>query len=299
MVQSPCSACSKNISPRLARIKCGECKQWFHVSCTDLDSIRLNYYMEEYNKKKADLWICTSCLPPDSIETSNNSDSNSNSFQTTIYTILDKLFTDFKNDFLSSFDNKIKLLHNKITAIETENKNLKHEIDCLKENNTVVNNSRTCETFIREIQDRDNRKQYMIIYGLPETQLTNANQSSTDTQVICNILNMLGIGNTNVNPVRLGKYDPSRLTNNRPVRVKLASESDLYVAFRNISNLKNSNDFKHLNISRDLTQMQRDLYNDTKKELQNRIAAGEDNLRITYVRGMPTITTSTRKPSEN
>ena len=88
---------------------------------------------------------------------------------------------------------------------------------------------------------------------------------------------------------RLGKRDPSKMENCRPVKVQLSSESDVISVMKVSRRLREMVDWSGVSCYRDRTIMQRDIYRQVKGELQERLDRGEAGIRLRYRNGVPSI----------
>ena len=91
-----------------------------------------------------------------------------------------------------------------------------------------------------------------------------------------------------MNAIRIGKFVATKGTP-RPLKVMVNEESVVHDIILKARNLKNTDNYKNINISLDRTPRQIELYRTVKKQFNERIAAGETNLKIKYVRGVPKI----------
>lgn len=149
------------------------------------------------------------------------------------------------------------------------------------------------EKIIQEITDRDRRKTNIMIFGSRETKCNNyKEQIDVDITLVSDICTEMNITNTVSKVFRLGKFDSSKASNTRPMKVVFSSESTVLELLRNISKLKNNPKFSSLSISRDRTPMQAEIHKQAKLELQNRLKAGESNLKIKYNKGIPSVVSS-------
>lgn len=146
------------------------------------------------------------------------------------------------------------------------------------------------ERIVQEVAEREKRKTNVIIYGVDESSqsASRRDQHELDVASVADILTFLGASSDGISPTRLGKYDSSREISKRPIKVTLSTESAVTSVLRNCRNLKNYR-LPHIAISRDKTPMQAELYRRVRAEMQQRLSAGETNLRIKYVSGIPTI----------
>nr|CAH7727318.1 unnamed protein product [Callosobruchus chinensis] len=146
------------------------------------------------------------------------------------------------------------------------------------------------EELLREIEDRNCRKQNIIIYNLPETpNLTKEDQATADSQHVKHILGSLSNDITVLDkPIRLGRFDQTK-TRNRPVKVVLGGQQQVIKCIKNVAKVKTLNTYRGVGISNDRTVKQIEQYKMIKTELTRRQNAGEVNLKIKYIRGVPTI----------
>nr|CAI5841269.1 unnamed protein product [Callosobruchus analis] len=136
------------------------------------------------------------------------------------------------------------------------------------------------EEVVRETDERNSRKQNLIVYGLPENNVSKHVQETQDDDNIRKMLEVLSSdARLNVNPINnnIGKFGPTR-PKPRPYR-----------CIRNVSKLKANNSYKGISLSFNKTPKQVEFYKKIKEELNRRTEAGESKLRIKHVKGIPTI----------
>lgn len=149
------------------------------------------------------------------------------------------------------------------------------------------------EKIIQEISDRERRKTNVVIFGSKEAKCENVKeQIDIDVQLVNDICTTLQISNTASKVSRLGKFDSSKASSARPIKVVFSGESSVSDVVRNISKLKSIPRFSSLSIYRDRTPMQMEIHKRAKLELQDRLKAGESNLKIKYNRGIPSVISS-------
>lgn len=175
---------------------------------------------------------------------------------------------------------------------------LKNEIVELKRtanqniSSTIDNNQ--FEEILQEINEREKRKCNVVIFGISEQQnLGNQTRAEQDKQLVTNIFQAISVampGNENIKAIRIGKFDESK-NFPRPVKVTVSDESTVHEIIHKARNLKSTANYKNINISLDRTPRQIELYRTVKRQLNERIAAGETNLRIKYIRGVPKVVT--------
>lgn len=172
---------------------------------------------------------------------------------------------------------------------------LQEEIKVLRE--TVLTSSRSSssslledEKIVQEIADRERRKTNIMIFGCKEARCDNNKaQMDLDVKLVNDICATLQISAGASKVSRLGRIDPSKASNARPMKVVFSSESPVLDIVRNIAKLRSIPEFSVLSINRDRTPMQLEIHKQARLELQNRLKAGESNLKIKYKRGIPSV----------
>lgn len=189
-------------------------------------------------------------------------------------------------------------LGNDLNSLKSVIVSLQDEIRVLKE--TVLTSPPSASTslletekVIQEIADRERRKTNIMIFRCKEARCENIKeQIDLDTSLVNDICATIQISATVSKVLRLGKYDSSKTSNARPIKVVFSNESSVSDIIRNINKLKSNPKFSSLSISRDKTPMQMEIHKLAKLELQNRIKAGESNLKIKYTKGVPSVISS-------
>lgn len=87
---------------------------------------------------------------------------------------------------------------------------------------------------------------------------------------------------------RLGRFNPSN-TRPRPIKLVLGNESEVHEIIRHAKNLKNHGTYNTIRLSYDRTPRELQRFKDLKRELNERVSKGENNLKIKYVNGAPKI----------
>lgn len=185
--------------------------------------------------------------------------------------------------------NNIQELKSLIISLQKEIENIKSiKLSAPVSPNTTLD----FEEVIQEISERNSRKKNIILYGVPENISGNRDEKVIhDQQQITNVLNHLlpeAEFESTPKPMRLGKLDVNKSTP-RPIKITLPSESIAHELIHKAHRLKTFNDIPNVKVSLDKTPRQQEHYRNLKKELERRITAGENNLRIKYIRGSPQI----------
>lgn len=146
------------------------------------------------------------------------------------------------------------------------------------------------ETIISEVRDRERRETNIIVYGVPES---SSDGEDADTQIATNLLRTIKSDDAyTLSPDkvrRLGSRRTGAGSRPRPIRVILSSRQEVTSVLRNKNKARNQNRFKDFAIKMDETPYQRDLLKNCRQSLREREDAGEHNLTIKYIKGIPTI----------
>lgn len=140
------------------------------------------------------------------------------------------------------------------------------------------------EPAVREVQERELRKKNLIIFGIAEIVSSPrperiALDLSKSKEVISSVDASIPLGNIACH--RVGKYSPEK---KRPIKVILENPEDAFKVIKQKSKLAGD-----IYIKTDMTKLQRDYLLKVTTQLKERQSAGEADIIIKYVRGVPTI----------
>lgn len=193
-----------------------------------------------------------------------------------------------KNKCLSWSCRECSSLGNSINALKAAILDLKKEIQT---HDIKALNDSVFEDLLHELSDRYDRKQNIIVFKHAEIESQNITERDEhDISTAKSILGSLsaGIDLTRIEVHRLGRYVKNKP---RPLKIKLGNSKDVHAIIKNAKNLKDSATYNHISISYDRTTRQINYYKKIKAELDARVAAGEQNLKIRYKSGVPIIDT--------
>ncbi|KAJ8729029.1 hypothetical protein PYW07_006725 [Mythimna separata] len=171
-------------------------------------------------------------------------------------------------------------IEEKVVAIENEIASLKNSPT------SMINTSLlSYEDFVSETQERSQREKNIIIRGIKEIKSSNLEERrSHDGEEVKKVLKMAVSEHMEpTKTIRLGKYNPDI---SRPIKVIFSTSEAAKLILRNKSNIK-SEDIK---IYTDETPYQQKYRNNLKDELKRRVAGGEKDITIKYIKGTPKIT---------
>lgn len=281
-----CFLCpSKNTSLNINKaVQCTKCKAYFHASCANRSGYDSNGVMAAccgnriLSSTNHDQGISNAINRSSDLQETRNDDSDSNLDPADG---ADSLDGDLKILWLSickrfnSLDNKIE---NNNQNIDKKIEELTSRIECMEKSSVTKT-----EDLLQEIKLRKMKEKNFVIYNIQDSR----NPIAKDLQMVTALFE-----NCDENPPfalneiklqRIGKK--FQQGKNRPIRVILPSPECVHWVFSKKKTLGDGN----INISSDQTKQQIDYYQTIKNDLQNRLAAGETNLTIKYLNGLPTI----------
>ena len=190
-----------------------------------------------------------------------------------------------------------------ITNIKAALLSLQRDIAELKTTKTAhcgprALSSEEFENVVQEVSERQRRGKNVIVFGLPET---NADSKQERMKSDVAFLAELG-GSIEVDVsqaadlLRLGKFDHAKTVNSRPLRISMPHERAVSTFLRAAGRLKGNERWKNIRIAGDKTPMQLKLHREMRQQLNSRLAEGEKDLKLIYVRGLPTIVSSALPP---
>lgn len=192
--------------------------------------------------------------------------------------------------------NNIAELNIKLSTHEEKINTLESGIGALKNPlSSEQHRPLTSEDTIRELHERFNRSKNVIIAGLSEQHSSDADESfSKDEREVTAILSTIVPDCPKpIKIARIGKYVPEKC---RMIKVCFGSQEIAMTLLRNKSKCS-----KKVKIFSDQTPSQQRFLNDLKVELTRRMDNGEQDLKIKYLKGIPTIVKDASKnyPQKN
>ncbi|KAL4149980.1 hypothetical protein QTP88_003831 [Uroleucon formosanum] len=179
---------------------------------------------------------------------------------------------------ISELRTKVDLLESKVLALESKTSNL-----------STVSSTQISDV-IQEFTERDRCKLNIIMYGLPESTSSDLPTKINDDKVsVRGIFSKLSTDlNSDFKSFRLGK--PTS-TSTRPLKVIFSSceaASAVLTSYRQ-AKIQNLSLLPLTSIVRDKTLLERQQLRTCHLELDRRVAAGENNLTITFKNGSPCV----------
>nr|CAI5837795.1 unnamed protein product [Callosobruchus analis] len=186
-----------------------------------------------------------------------------------------------------SFGSELKGLKSLILQLQSELRELKGN-----RTDAFPSDPLQFEEIVEEVNKRNLRKSNVIIFGLDEVNQEEPpeNRSARDGVAVSKVFRAIDseFDVPNIKPIRLGSFRPG---SNRPVKIVLRNEDEVRRIISKAKTLRSHKDFKNKKIylSYDRTPRQVEYYKQLKQELEVRKQAGEMNLKIKYVNGIPKI----------
>ncbi len=174
------------------------------------------------------------------------------------------------NELTSTLLSRVDELQNSNQRLERECSQLKEEVVVLKRKNLDYS-----EEIIEEAKRRIERRNFLIVSGLPEHEIGTPNErKQKDIQMIESILGDLNAGVPNIsNASRIGI---KRGSQTRLLRFECTSNTQRTTILKTARNLKNSTQFSHIYIRPDLTPKQIEMSAALRREMKQRRANGEN-----------------------
>lgn len=176
------------------------------------------------------------------------------------------------SNFNTDTDNRISVLESKIDTLKTDTVN-----------RILPTN---CDNVISEIHERFQREKNLIIVGIDEISTKNVEERrSHDMSKVNSMIKSIGVDCAQPTKViRIGKYDRNRT---RPIKACFETSDTPKLILRNKIALQNTS--AKLKIYSDETPLQRKMMQTLRDELKHRTEAGEKDLIIKYIKGVPKI----------
>ena len=168
----------------------------------------------------------------------------------------------------------------KVDDLKSRNNVLRSEVETTSElisveNQSIVRPESPASTFLtvaEELNDRERRKNNVIIYNLPETSPLQDEKWFTD---LCKTVFDTGVKVTKI--LRLGKPTEDKT---RPLLIVLDDLSHKEFIVSHSYYLRRHSQYKNIYVSTDMTKFQRDKHRKLVQELKQRRERGEKNLII-------------------
>lgn len=280
-MSSVCPICVKVVLDSEEGVCCdGVCERWFHRECVKMSKTDYQRISSDNNIK----WHCgrADCgrIPADPINVKLDEILSRLSSLATKQELADGL-REIKQD-LDRVTTKLEEFEPRLALVESEVLALK--------NNQVPNITENVENIFAECNDRIRRSKNIIIYNLPESNSATSVTVSkaNDAKLIENLLGHMRsqIQLCNTRHYRIGKKSKGK---SRPLVLCMPSESEAVNIFKNFKGDDLPDNLKGISLSHDRTPRERKYLEQLRSTLKSRQDAGEKNLTIKFINGIPSI----------
>lgn len=249
-VNSPCRICPKRVTDENS-LTCDKCEGWVHFKCSSLTKHEFDFLS---NSPKTKLrYFCVTC------ETSSPAVTGS--------------------DPVLIQEARLDAMDKKFEAVESQNKAI---LDLLRkdEKKPDVFQATVQEVFDNS-KEKDEKKNNLILFNLPETENTDDKQSQIeDLQRVKEVLSYVnggypvqGLDDSNVTRMGIRKTDQIRP---RAIKLQFSSSENKMKILRNAKHLAKHDTFRILGISPDKTLKERNVDKERRRTMLERNAKGED-----------------------
>jgi len=266
-------------------VKCSTCSKPFHIACTSISGLTGNNL-----KTRCTSWLCTVCECArlgvrKSPVTQPVADTD---FISKINTILSTV-NDIKQSVskhetsLSSLNKKLDNVSIQLRELGTRTLVLENKVTQLENqlSSSKSSNYSADEAIISEVIDRQARSRNLIVFNAAESD----GNTVDDISLIKSVLHSIA---PNIAPALVSRLG-LKSSKPRPLKVTLHEPSDVFIVLKNKHKLRTSSTYSSIRISPDRTIMQRNQLRDIIVKLEERKTAGETNLVMKFVKGVPTI----------
>jgi hypothetical protein len=249
----PCLKCSQHIKKNVESVRCSICEQWVHKSCSDEITDELYKILKEQDKQGFLKWNCDAC----------------------------RNASQLLNQKIEALNSMVQQISGRVTVVEAAQVSQDSVIGDLKRDNIGIkadiaalkDGEATKDDIFREISERENRKENLLIHKLPESRADRPADKKRDDQECLN--KVFSAMNCTVNMNRDVKFyyragerqDDGRA---RPLVVGFRDPGLRDRVLNHARNLSSHPTFKDLNMVADLTARQRKEEEDMRKEADKR-----------------------------
>lgn len=170
----------------------------------------------------------------------------------------------------------IATLTARVDKLEHKYDDLLNEFNSLKSSSPdPLNNEEMFLAITQEVEQRHYRCQNVIIRGVPELQTGSVDaRTENDNDFSSKLFNYLG--STDVEIVSTRRLGKQRSDNKRPLCVRLSTTESRHEILRNAKKLRQNPSYEHCYVNPDLTNMQRHIDANLRKELRRLRESGRN-----------------------
>lgn len=246
-------------------------------------------YEKELKSTSGKRWLCQPCEPKGEVvkRPSVGAVHTPSKNEYTLNDVMDKLCEmDSKyNSLLEKFEEQALINEKLMTKIQQ----LEIKIARLEQQDSHTTPIENTKEAIQEISEREYRKKNLMLFGVDELNSDEPEERKAhDMDITRKILEAAcpEVIKDGLKVYRIGKREQGKT---RPVKVLMETEEDVKKVIKKAVITKTNKQFAKLAFSTDKTKQQLAQYKLVREELKRRSVAGEENLKIRYVKGEPRI----------
>ena len=240
-----CGECKEVVEDEMPGFQCETCLTWYHRHCTEVS--KALYDLLCTNRDSGISWSCASCK-------------------------------NGKKKIFQMLTEKIEGLHETINELKIELKKSLNKVDTIESSF-----EERVKGIVLEEREKENRKDNLIIYNVPESKSMNEKDRTEDEgkvqEIIKHFLPGSNSDHTVVDFFRLGRDKNPDKT--RPIKVTLKKNAN--IPGKVLKAIKTTSVLAHMpniKFSPDRSKSEREQYQVLVKELRNRKEAGETDIMI-------------------
>jgi len=258
--------CRKGVISGDEILKCAECDQSFHIQCQNITRTRFKKIQELNEDEIADgiEWRCDKCRVIRKefgkiVKQMDELENRAKDMMERVRIDLTEQMILWKTEILKEMSAERNNMETKLTeevtkTLEVERKNVEKTLEDRKINQNSKDVEEILNDRLKEEEEKKKRSKNLLIFGVEESAgVASTESNQKDKEAINKIMNLLKI-NENLTITRLGKKKENSI---RPLLVTAKDERTKWHIISKGKMLKESEEYKKVYISPDLTQNER------------------------------------------
>lgn len=191
-------------------------------------------------------------------------------------------------DILNTHEIRIDGLETKVRDIQEGVSNVQ---ETLIKFQRVKDDISSADSIVSEITEREAKKRNLMVFNMPESRDATADgRRQDDEHFIRQLFASIGLDQQVLQaPMKIDRLGRKLEGKIRPVKIVFTSGSLVDTITRHAARLRDLQQYKGIILSRDRTPAQQAQYRSLRQQLHDRTAAGERDLKLVHVNGIPKI----------